>query len=48
MDKSTEIAIVRVLNNLTDWKVPMIKSDILNLVKHYLDARGITDKVFSF
>ena len=41
-----EDQIVRAINTLADWKVPLEGLDIRSMVKNYLDACGVKDSVF--
>ena len=42
-----ETGVVNIINELTDWKVPLDGYDVRQLVEHYLDKRGVTHQRFS-
>ena len=46
MTDETEKNVVKFINVLTDWKVPIDKIDLRVFVKTYLDKKGVIDRVF--
>jgi hypothetical protein len=42
-----ETGVVSIINELTDWKVPLDGYDVRLLVKHYLDKRGVSHQRFT-
>ena len=42
----TEASLVKVIDTLAEWKVPLTGEDISLLVKGYLDFQGVKDSVF--
>ena len=47
LSQPCEMAIVFVLNQLVEWKVPLTLMELRLLVKNYLDLRGIVDSKFT-
>ena len=46
LTEECETGIVNIINELTDWKVPLDGYDVRLLVKHYLDKRCVTHQKF--